>query len=63
MSKSKSNPLAGCDKDCINGISCDVVSCIHNNHQLGCTAGKIKVGPSFATSTNDTVCDTYKNAK
>ncbi len=50
----------GKDKSCIDGICCDVENCIHNNHKAGCTANEVKVGPHFAATCNDTVCQSYK---
>lgn len=42
------------------GISCDVKNCIYHDGDTHCTAGKIAVGPSYATSCTDTVCATFK---
>lgn len=44
----------------INCVKCDVDSCVHNSGECCCTAKEIKVGPHFASTTNDTVCQTYK---
>lgn len=55
-------------KDCccdhINkGISCDVKNCYYHQGESYCTADRIVVGPSFATSSTDTVCATFKQEK
>ncbi len=47
----------GCD--CIAGINCEVVNCVYNE-QMHCSADEIKVGPSYANSTSETVCDTFR---
>ncbi len=44
----------------IKGIVCDVKNCVHHDRENDCTAGKIAVGPSFATSCADTVCASFK---
>ena len=46
-----------------NGISCDVKNCQYHQGDCYCTAEKIAVGPSFATSSTDTVCATVKPKK
>ena len=46
----------------IQGISCDVGNCYYNK-QKECHATAIKVGPQFAASTADTVCDTFRPAE
>lgn len=52
-----------CQQHCIRGIACNVENCIHNNHHCGCTANKIEVGPSFATTVNDTICRSFEEQK
>ncbi len=42
------------------GISCDVCNCVHHDGECYCTADKISVGPSNATSSADTICATFK---
>ncbi len=42
------------------GISCDVKNCVHHDGSCYCTAEKINVGPSAATSSADTICATFK---
>ncbi|MCQ2433037.1 MAG: DUF1540 domain-containing protein [Clostridia bacterium] len=44
----------------IRGISCDVRNCVYHDGDNYCTAEKIAVGPSYATSCTDTVCATFK---
>ncbi|MBE6631827.1 MAG: DUF1540 domain-containing protein [Ruminococcaceae bacterium] len=48
--------------DCkhIQGINCDVSNCYYNEKGCYCTAKQIAVGPSYATSSTDTVCATFK---
>lgn len=49
------------NKEKINcGISCDVKNCVYHKEDCICTAEQINVGPSFATSSTDTVCATFK---
>ena len=45
----------------IQGIACNVKNCAYHDGETYCTAGKINVGPSFASSCTDTVCATFKN--
>lgn len=42
------------------GVGCDVKNCIWHDGEHYCTAPKIAVGPSYATSCSDTVCATFK---
>ncbi|MBR2448141.1 MAG: DUF1540 domain-containing protein [Clostridia bacterium] len=42
-------------------ISCNVKNCIHHAENDTCSAGKIQVGNSSATSVSDTCCDTFKS--
>ncbi len=44
----------------IKGISCNVKNCIYHDGDAYCTAEKISVGPSYASSCTDTVCATFK---
>ncbi|NLN82546.1 MAG: DUF1540 domain-containing protein [Clostridiales bacterium] len=41
-------------------VYCDVKNCVYHKGEDICTAGKIKVGPTHAISSLDTVCDTFK---
>ena len=49
--------------DCLQGVKCDVTSCIHNNQQCGCTAQQIRGGTSYATKADQTICDTFEQQK
>ncbi|MDR2909597.1 MAG: DUF1540 domain-containing protein [Oscillospiraceae bacterium] len=42
-----------------NSIQCEVNNCAYND-QKQCTAKQIKVGPQYASSSDDTVCVTFK---
>ena len=42
------------------GVACDVINCVYHDGESHCTAEKINVGPSYATSCTDTVCATFK---
>ena len=44
----------------IEGISCNVKNCVHHDGENYCTLDKINVGPSYATSSIDTVCASFK---
>ena len=44
----------------IRGIVCDVHNCAYHDGDNYCTADRIAVGPSFATSCADTVCASFK---
>ncbi len=44
----------------IKGIVCDVKNCIHHDTANCCTAEQIAVGPSYAASSNETVCATFQ---
>ena len=44
----------------IKDVVCDVRNCAYHDGDNYCTASKIAVGPSFATSCTDTVCATFK---
>ena len=47
----------------IQGISCDAKNCVYHDGDNYCTASRIAVGPSYATSSSDTVCATFKEKK
>ncbi len=42
------------------GVSCDVTNCAYHDGSHTCVAEKINVGPSYANSSTDTVCATFK---
>ena len=44
----------------IKGVACDVRSCTYHDEDNYCTASRITVGPTYATSCTDTVCATFK---
>jgi len=44
----------------LKGITCDVKNCTYHDEDNYCTANKINVGPTYATSCTDTVCATFK---
>ena len=54
----KSQKNVACEH--IEGIKCDVKNCVYHDGETYCMAGTIAVGPSFATSSLDTVCATFK---
>ena len=41
-------------------VYCDVKNCTYHDGDCKCTANRINVGPSYAVSTNDTACSTFK---
>ncbi|MGI5957940.1 MAG: DUF1540 domain-containing protein [Massiliimalia sp.] len=53
-------PSKKTEQKCICGIHCNVENCVHNNHHCGCTAKQIQVGPTYAASTTDTICQSFK---
>lgn len=44
----------------IKGVNCDVKNCVYHDGECDCTASRISVGPSYASSSTDTVCATFK---
>ena len=40
---------------CNKGVSCDVTNCVYHDGESHCTAERINVGPTYATSCTDTV--------
>ena len=53
----------GKSKKHISGIVCNVTNCVHHDCETHCTAKEIAVGPSYATTSQDTVCATFKQKK
>lgn len=47
----------------LDGVTCDVSNCYYHEHGNICTAEHIKVGPTNAASSDDTVCATFKPQK
>ena len=45
----------------IQGITCSVRNCVHNDGECYCTAERISVGPCTACSCGDTVCATFEH--
>jgi len=43
-----------------NGVSCNVTNCVYHDGKCYCKAEKIDVGPTFANSSTDTVCSTFR---
>ena len=61
MDEKKTGKCCGTDeKKQIKGVVCDVRNCSYHDGDNYCTADKIAVGPSFATSCTDTVCASFK---
>ena len=51
------------DKKCcdhIKGVVCDVKNCAYHDGETRCTAGEITVGPTYASTSHDTACATFK---
>lgn len=46
--------------DAIDGIHCEVTNCAYHTPKCKCNAEKIHVGPTFASSSAETVCSTFK---
>ena len=44
----------------LKGVACDVRSCSYHDGDSFCTASRIAVGPSFASTSGETVCATFK---
>ena len=54
-------PINECgEKKHISGIVCNVSNCVHHDCETHCTAKEIAVGPSFATTSQDTACATFR---
>ena len=50
----------GCCEHVNKGITCDVRNCVYHDRENCCMAGHIAVGPSYALSSSETVCATFK---
>ena len=50
------------EKDKINGINCDVESCVYNHNSCECTAGRIQVCSTCSEPDccDETGCKTFK---
>jgi len=44
----------------LKGVVCDVKNCSFHDGDSCCTANRIAVGPSFASTSGETVCATFK---
>lgn len=42
------------------GIHCDVKNCVYHDGECYCTAEKISVGPTYASTSTDTACVTFE---
>jgi len=49
-----------CKSEYNKGISCDVKNCVYHCGEQYCTANKIAVGPSSASTSAETICATFK---
>ncbi len=49
-----------CSTEHIKGVCCDVKNCVHHDGDHACTAKEITVGPSYASTSGDTACATFK---
>lgn len=47
----------------IKDIKCDVANCVYNEGNGRCSAGEIKVGPSNAQNSTETLCATFECGK
>ena len=58
----KENETKECSSTCkkIKGITCDVKSCEYNDGENECMAGHVSVGPCDASSSDETVCATFR---
>lgn len=50
----------GCGCAHIKGVCCDVKNCVHHDTADCCTAERITIGPSYASTGSDTACATFK---
>ena len=58
--KMNNEKCKGMSKDHIKGIKCGVKNCVYHDCENRCTAEKIAVGPSYALSSSETICATFK---
>jgi len=49
-----------CAGKCIKGIVCDVTNCVYHDKENRCMAEQILVGPTYASSSSETACVTFK---
>ncbi|MDF2567816.1 MAG: hypothetical protein K0R90_1272 [Oscillospiraceae bacterium] len=48
------------EDELLSCIKCDAHNCAYNDNQRHCVAKEISVGNHFATTSDDTVCETFK---
>ena len=46
--------------DHMPNVKCEVVNCMYNEKRSHCMAKEVKIGPTFAAMTGDTICRTFK---
>lgn len=44
----------------LKGVACDVKNCAFHDGESYCAANRIAVGPSYANTSGETVCATFK---
>ena len=44
----------------LKGVVCDATKCTYHDGDSCCAADRISIGPSFASSSGETVCATFK---
>ena len=44
----------------MKGVACDVKNCAFHDGDSYCAANRIAVGPSYASTSGETVCATFK---
>ncbi len=44
----------------ISGVLCNAINCAYNDGHGCCQAKQIEIGPMQATSSNETVCATFR---
>lgn len=44
----------------LKGVACDVKNCAFHDGECYCAANRIAVGPSYANTSGETVCATFK---
>ena len=58
MNDQKRSCGTGCNH--IKGVCCDVKNCTYHDGETHCTAKEITVGPTYASTSHDTACATFK---
>ncbi|HEX3026715.1 MAG TPA: DUF1540 domain-containing protein [Clostridia bacterium] len=44
----------------VRGIHCEVTNCVYHDRKGKCAADEIKVGPTYASNSTETVCSTFE---